>query len=107
MSDRSLELVLNEIGRERYDPSPELVWRTKARLYRSRLLPVVVFLSIAAQSLTAMTVLFRSIVLGFTGAVLLGICVSLTASGVSIILILVARRHIWPALRQLEATAAG
>lgn len=104
MSDRRLDRILNEIGRERYDPDSELVWRTKVRLHRSHMLPVAVFLSIGVQSLTAIGILLRAAAFGFAGGIQLGFWMSVVAASMSIAMILTARRYIGPRLRQLEVT---
>ena len=52
MDEAKLERILEDIGREAFAPPPDLVCRTKERLHGSRLLPWLVFGSLALQFLT-------------------------------------------------------
>jgi hypothetical protein len=58
MDDPKLERILEDIGHERFAPPPDLVCRTKGRLHRSRLLPWLLFGSLALQFLTACASVF-------------------------------------------------
>ena len=52
MDDHELEQMLANIGREEFEPSPDLVRRTQQRLRKGALLPWVLFGSLALQVVT-------------------------------------------------------
>lgn len=52
MRDQELERILREIGEEQFAPPPDLVERTKQRIRRSPLLPVLVLVSLCMQLMT-------------------------------------------------------
>lgn len=52
MRDQELEQILGEIGQEQFAPPPDLVHKTKQRIRRSLLLPVLVLVSLCMQLTT-------------------------------------------------------
>ena len=54
--DQGLETALEQIGREQFTPSAELIRETKQRVAEGRLLPAAVFLSCMLQIATGIAV---------------------------------------------------
>ena len=52
MRDQELEQILRGIGQEQFAPPPDLVHKTKQRIRRSHLLPVLVLVSLCMQLMT-------------------------------------------------------
>ena len=103
MDDRELTQILVEIGRDRFRPPDELVRRTKQCIHGSRVIPVMVFLSLGLHLLTAAGVGLMLLGSEATWArSLIALAVLSLLSGTSLLLVIAVREPLAAICIQLD-----
>jgi hypothetical protein len=103
IDDHELDCILHEIGREQMAPSDAVVRRTKQALHVARVLPAMVFLSLATQVLVFTVLVLCIIAPGASWSLrafgLAGLC---TMTGLGLVVVVAARDRLATLGTQLE-----